>query len=115
MEYRIHSKSNKLKKSQYKYEYIYNPIKAEELSVRRYVVMITLLSGPIATAVDIVSIIISLDDPNIRYGPALRVLSVLAILYVQRLIYKFIEVVPGVMHILIFIGGILFTLAIIGH
>lgn len=45
----------------------------------------------------------------------LRVLIVLAILYVQKLLFKFVEVLPGVSHIIIFVGGLLFTMALIGH
>ncbi|KAM3134127.1 hypothetical protein pb186bvf_013748 [Paramecium bursaria] len=84
----------------------------EEASVRLYVLILLALSGPIATIVDLITYPVF----NIlRWGPMLRVLSVLAILYVQKLIYKFYEVLPGVSHIIIFIGGILFSMALIGH
>lgn len=45
----------------------------------------------------------------------LRVIVILAILYVQKLLFKFVEVLPGVSHIIIFVGGLLFTMALIGH
>ncbi|CAD8195184.1 unnamed protein product [Paramecium octaurelia] len=87
-------------------------IRNEEYSVRLYVVIILLIAGPAATIVDIISLSIYQD---IRFGPMLRVLIVLAILYVQKLLFKFVEVLPGVSHIIIFVGGLLFTMALIGH
>jgi len=68
-----------------------------------------------ATLADIVTIILNFQSWTLRFGPGLRTLSILAILYVQRLVFKFVQVLPGVSHIIIFVGGILFTMALIGH
>lgn len=78
-------------------------------------VVVLLISGPIATLVDIITLCLNFESLELRYGPGLRTLVVLAILYVQKLIFKFVQVLPGVTHIIIFVGGILFTMALIGH
>lgn len=102
------------------------PERHQEQVIRLYTLIILLIGGPIATAIDTYTLTNTEDD--IQYGPCARVTVILAIQCLQQAIFKFIEVLPGVIsiyiyiyilyqvsHIILFVAGILFSCALIGH
>lgn len=86
-----------------------------EQTIRVYILGVLFLAGPIALGLDVLTLFINNGSLALQYGPGFRVLILLAVQCVKNAIFKFVEVLPGVSHIILFIAGILFSFCLIGH